>query len=137
MISYFAAATHARITRFDLGSEWDDVPVFCLGGAGFHYAGSTVSSLHCPRLYTERSDRWRKIQVPLDALPREYQGHYHGDWFDAQDLEAYLEHKGVHIYTPPSNEHPRAKAYMHGFAVNMACLIAGKGLLDLDRTQHI
>lgn len=126
MISFFSALLHARITSVQLGTEWDDVPVFSIGGAGSHYVDPSTSSFTHAQHHSDRSSRWKKVQVDPKALPAKAHNELRGDWFDAQDLECYLEKKSVHLYTPPSSDNPWRKPPMQAFAVNITRLIAGR-----------
>ena len=126
MISFFSALLHARITGVQLGTEWDDAPGFSIGGAGSHYVDPSTSSLAYAQTHSDRSSRWKKVQVNPKALPAKAHNELRGDWFDAQDLECYLEKKSVHLYTPPSSDNPWTKPPMQAFAVNITRLIAGK-----------
>lgn len=82
--------------------EWEDHPVTHLGGAGTHYAkqfagkdksGYSVSNFGLQALVDvmNATEEFDTSGRPLDITG------FEGEWFDAEDVEGYLEQKGIRI----------------------------------------
>lgn len=125
MAGFFAAAIHSRIMRMDIRREWDDVPIFTIGARVGSRASAKSTAL--PQQPPEQDrHRWRRVEVPLEALPENIRSQYEGSWLDAEQLEAYLRTKNVRLYSPSSNTDPRMLTRFGNSAVNITRLIAGK-----------
>ncbi|KAJ4156104.1 hypothetical protein LMH87_001317 [Akanthomyces muscarius] len=103
--------------------EWDDVPIFTIGARVGSRASAKSTAL--PQQPPEQDrHRWRRVEVPLEALPENIRSQYEGSWLDAEQLEAYLRTKNVRLYSPSSNTDPRMLTRFGNSAVNITRLIA-------------
>lgn len=101
LTSYYKASLQARLDPSIL-NPWQAVPFFGLGGAGPHYCPSSP-----PRGNSDTGNPiphdWPLVSDPLLDFTAEIRESLDDTWFDARDLEGYLEEKEVClIMYPPS-----------------------------------
>ncbi|GKZ47504.1 hypothetical protein AbraIFM66951_010871 [Aspergillus brasiliensis] len=118
--SYFQAALNEKESR-KYFEDWEEVPFFSLGGAGTHYARSSLTGKSADRPFRP-GVRWVSVRS-VSHFPQHLQTRLEGDWFDMGDLEGYLREHDVHLLTYPPMDPARPR--LQGTAINAARFIQG------------
>ncbi|KAE8383444.1 hypothetical protein BDV26DRAFT_139537 [Aspergillus bertholletiae] len=99
--AFFEASLHARVSKTCL-KGWEDVPFFSLGGAGTYHAKQSATPQSRPVYRCRYHQPCDMIEDPLSNVSSHLRNELEGQWFDMQDLEAFLRYQQLHLIACPT-----------------------------------